>query len=84
MLDPNMIEHLKEMAKAISLEAAYDWKLPADVPIEIPAGITGSFSKNVYLKENLAPVLEQDNTLIAIIGLSATGAESAHLRLRPQ
>jgi hypothetical protein len=63
MLDPNMIEHLKEMAKAISLEAAYDWKLPADVPIEIPAGITGSFSKNVYLKENLAPVLEQDNNL---------------------
>jgi hypothetical protein len=58
-----MIEHLTEMAKAIPLETAYRWELPANVPIEIPASITGLFSQNVYLKENLAPVLEQDNDL---------------------
>lgn len=59
----NMIEHLKEMAKALPLETAYHWELPADLPMEIPANITGSFAQNVYLKENLAPVLEQDNDL---------------------
>jgi hypothetical protein len=58
-----MVEHLKGMAKAIPLETAYRWELPANLPIKIPAGITGSFSQNVYLKENLAPVLEQDNDL---------------------
>jgi hypothetical protein len=58
-----MVEHLKEMAKAIPLQTAYHWQLPADLPIKIPASITGSFSQNVYLKENLAPVLEQDNDL---------------------
>src|ERR1017187_8506089 len=58
-----MIEHLKEMARAIPLETAYHWELPANLPIEMPASITGSFSQNVYLKENLAPVLEQDNHL---------------------
>ena len=58
-----MIEHLKEMAKAIPLETAYHWELPANLPITIPASITGSFSRNVYLKENLAPVLERDNDL---------------------
>ncbi len=51
------------MAKAVPLETAYDWELPANLPIEIPAGITGSFAQNVYLKENLAPVLEQDKDL---------------------
>jgi hypothetical protein len=65
MLDTNMIEQLKEMEKAIALVTAYRWELPANVPIEIPASITGSFSRNVYLKENLAPVLEKDNGLTA-------------------
>jgi hypothetical protein len=63
--ETGMIEHLKEMAKAIPLETEYHWELPAKLPIEIPASITGSFSQNVYLKENLASVLEQDNDLTA-------------------
>lgn len=58
-----MIEYLKEMAKAIPLESEYHWELPANLPIEIPTNITGSFLQNVYLKENLAPVLEQDHHL---------------------
>jgi len=57
-----MVEHLKEMAKAIPLET-YDWELPADLPIEIPATTSGSYSQNIYLKENLATVLEQDDDL---------------------
>jgi hypothetical protein len=60
-----MIEHLKQMAKAVPLETAFHWELPANPPIEIPASIAGSFSQNVYLKENLAPVLEKDSHLTA-------------------
>src|ERR1039457_5368018 len=58
-----MIEYLKEMEKALPLKTTYIWELPANLPIEIPPSITGSFSQNVYLKENLASVLEQDNDL---------------------
>jgi len=58
-----MIGHLKEMAKAIPLATEFRWPLPAKLPIEIPAGINGPYSQNVYLKEHLAPVLEQDNDL---------------------
>jgi len=60
-----MIEHLKEIAKAIPLETAYNWNLPAKPPIDIPANITGAFSQNVYLKEHLSPVLEEDGDLAA-------------------
>jgi len=77
------------MAKAIPLETAYHWELPANLPIEIPASITGSFSQNVYLKENLAPILEQDNDLTTHywvirdwggIGSFKIGANNARIR----
>lgn len=58
-----MIEHLREMARTIQLETAFHWELPANLPIDIPFNVIGSFSQNVYLKENLAPVLEQDHDL---------------------
>jgi hypothetical protein len=58
-----MIEYLKEMASIFKLETTYHWELPADLPIDIPANVIGSFPQNVYLKENLAPVLEQDHDL---------------------
>lgn len=58
-----MIEHLREIAKAIQLETAYDWEMPANLPINIPADVIGAFSRNVYLKENLAPLLEHDHEL---------------------
>jgi hypothetical protein len=56
-----MIEHLKEMAEAMPLETAYDWELPPNPPLEIPANITGAYAQNVYLKDNLAPVLKEDD-----------------------
>jgi len=58
-----MIEHLKELSKAIPLETAYDWKMPANIPIDIPPDVVGPFSRNIYLKENLAPLLEHDREL---------------------
>ncbi len=58
-----MIEYLKEMARNIKLETEYRWELPTGLPIDIPVNVIGSFSQNIYLKENLAPVLEQDNDL---------------------
>ena len=58
-----MIEHLKELSKAIPLETAYDWEMPASIPIDIPPDVVGPFSRNIYLKENLALLLESDNEL---------------------
>ena len=58
-----MIDHLKEIAKTIDLENEYYWELPGSLPIDIPDTITGSFLRNVYLKENLAPILERDHDL---------------------
>lgn len=60
-----MIDYLKELAKTIDLETAYIWDLPESLPIDIPQTIRGSFSRNVYLKENLAPVLSQDHDMRA-------------------
>jgi len=58
-----MIEHLRELSKAIQLETAFDWEMPPNLPINIPADVIGAFSRNVYLKENLAPLLERDHKL---------------------
>jgi hypothetical protein len=59
-----MIEHLKELSRAIPLETKFDWEIPAGVPIDIPLNVVGPFSRNIYLKENLASVLESDHELI--------------------
>ena len=58
-----MIEHLKELSKAIPLETAFDWEMPANIPIDIPPDVVGPFSRNIYLKENLASLLEHDREL---------------------
>ena len=58
-----MIEHLKQLSKAIPLETAYDWEMPANLPIDIPPDIVGPFSRNIYLKENLASLLKSDHEL---------------------
>jgi len=57
------IQYIKELANTIQLETAYEWELPANLPIKMPASVVGSFAQNVYLKENLAPILEQDHDL---------------------
>jgi hypothetical protein len=58
-----MIEHLKELSKVIPLETAYDWEMPSNIPIDIPRDVIGAFSRNIYLKENLASLLESDDEL---------------------
>ena len=58
-----LIEYLRDLAKAIPLETAFDWEMPAELPIDIPADVEGAFSQNVYLKENLAPLLEHDHEM---------------------
>jgi hypothetical protein len=37
--------------------------MPANIPIDIPPDVVGPFSQNIYLKENLAPLLESDHEL---------------------
>jgi hypothetical protein len=58
-----LIEYLRELAKEIPLETEFDWPLPAKLPIDIPVDVKGAFSQNIYLKENLAPLLENDHEL---------------------
>jgi hypothetical protein len=58
-----LIEHLKKLSKAIPLETAYDWEIPINIPIDIPPDVVGPFCQNIYLKENLAPLLENDYEL---------------------
>jgi hypothetical protein len=57
-----MIEHLKELSKAIPL-TSYNWEIPANIPINIPPDVVGPYYRNIYLKENLAPTLQNDHDL---------------------
>ena len=58
-----MIEAIRQLAEALPLEQHYNWKMPDDLPLEIPAECQGAFARNVYLKENLAQLLHNDPDL---------------------
>ena len=58
-----IVKPLRRLADKVSLSADYDWSMPSDCPIKIPIDRIGSYAKNVYLKENLAPVLKRDTSL---------------------
>ena len=45
------------------MEKHYTWKIPANVPIDIPQEITSAFRRNIYLKEHLAKRLQSDDRL---------------------
>ncbi len=49
-----------ELAQALPIEEHFSWDVPPDCPISIPETVEGSFCRNFYLKENLAPLLEND------------------------
>lgn len=56
-----MITHLRKLKVKFPLKTAYDWPIPPEErPIAIPEHIIGNYAQNVYLKENLAPALEEE------------------------
>lgn len=57
-----MIEHLKELSKTIPL-TSYNWEIPTNIPINIPPDVVGPYYRNIYLKENLASMLQNDHDL---------------------
>jgi hypothetical protein len=57
-----LIKRLKELSVSEPLEEKFDWEFPRS-PIEIPENISGTYFKNIYLKENFTKVLQNDLNL---------------------
>lgn len=57
----SIIKKLRELAIEFPLEKKFNWDIPDYCPLMIPNEIEDNFSKNIYLKENFFPYLE-DNT----------------------
>lgn len=47
---------------AVPAESEFNWKIPADCPIDLPGNEDQLFERNVHLKENLGEVLREDNS----------------------
>jgi hypothetical protein len=62
-LDDQLIAAIKHLADTLPLEQNYTWEMPNNLPLQIPEDVVGAFRRNVYLKENLAPLLQNDEDL---------------------
>ena len=60
-----IFESISDLVLKIDLENNYDWEIPLNCPIEIPADITGNYRKNIFLKEHLGQLLNKDESLDA-------------------
>ena len=58
--DKGLLNRLRALSKEFPIEKYYDWDIPDDCPIEVPAG--SNYDRNVYLKCHLAPTLKGDNS----------------------
>lgn len=57
-----LITVLKELSEEINLKD-YKWDIPKNCPIEIPQSNNSIFEKNIYLKENLRFILQEQQNL---------------------
>ncbi|MDG1581757.1 hypothetical protein [Pseudomonas sp. GOM6] len=57
-----LINALKELAKELSL-SKFEWDIPNNCPISIPAELKDGHSKNIFLKENFYKIILNDSTL---------------------
>lgn len=57
-----LVQRLKDLSIQVPLEENFDWEFPTS-PIKIPENINGTYLKNIYLKENLNPILQNDLNL---------------------
>jgi hypothetical protein len=58
----NLIKELKKILKENPLDK-FDWDIPDNCPIHIPEGCVGSYSRNIYLKDNLRKTIYGDKSL---------------------
>lgn len=61
--DKLLISAIKQLADSLPLEQNFTWEIPISCPIQIPDNVIGPFKRNIYLKENLAPLLQNDENL---------------------
>jgi len=59
----NLIEKLIKLKNKYPLEDYFVWDIPSNVPIEIPNTLHNIYIKNIYLKEKLKTVLNDDKNL---------------------
>lgn len=57
----NLVETLIKLSKRYPLHKNYNWELPEDCPLVIPESVDNQFDRNIYLKQNLSPLLAQEN-----------------------
>lgn len=57
-----LISVLKELSVKYDVKT-YNWEIPDNCPVKIPDDIESNFDRNVYLKEYLHTILEQDNCI---------------------
>jgi hypothetical protein len=60
-----LAESVTRLHTELCLEKAFDWKIPVDCPITIPDSLKSPYERNVYLKENYAPLLSDLNNFKA-------------------
>ena len=60
-----LVDAIRDLYARYPLEEHYDWSVPSteDINLEIPADILGNYERNIWLKDNLQPVLQQDDHL---------------------
>lgn len=59
----NLINILKEYKKNFPIEKKFDWKIPEKSPCHVPIALKDNYEKNIYLKEHMKDILENDLTL---------------------
>ncbi len=57
-----LVQRLKDLSIQVPLKENFDWEFPTS-PIKIPESINGTYLKNIYLKENFNPILQNDLNL---------------------
>jgi hypothetical protein len=60
-----LIKAIKSLADEVRVEETYDWEVPADCPVEIPADLSRPYERNLYIKEKLSEVLAADDDMSA-------------------
>ncbi len=57
-----LINILKQIANDLPLEN-FEWAIPNNCPVDIPANCRSGYAKNVHLKENFHRIISNDKTL---------------------
>lgn len=61
-----LIKAIKSLADEVRVEETYDWEVPADCPVEIPADMSDPYEQNLYIKRHLGEKLAADDDMSAL------------------